>query len=150
MANTYLLEVVTPEEELFSEQVYSLRAPAYEGSLGVLPGHAPMLASLQPGILQIKKHEEDQPMFISISGGFLEVSPERTVILADSAVLPEQIDLEAARDDYIRTFKKLYSTEEDFEGNREKAEKELQKARKKLETAQKAGRDVTIPDVMKG
>ncbi len=144
------LEIVTPEEEIFSGEIYSLRVPAHEGNLGILPGHAPMLCSLKPGTIRIRESEEDQePLLLSTTGGFLEVGPERTVILADAAEKPDTLDIERARKAYIRAFKRLYSPEKtEEEVNRKRAEKALERARARLETAQEAGKDAEIPDLV--
>lgn len=150
MARTFTLEVVTPEEEMYSEEIYSLRAPAHEGNLGILPGHAPMLASLNPGMLQIRKEPEGTIQLIAISGGFLEVGSERTVILADAAERPSEIDVDRARDAYIRAFKRLYGDKmKQQELERERAEEALQRARVRLKTARKAGREAEVPDMVK-
>lgn len=92
---TLRLEVVTPERKVLSEDISSLVVPAIEGYLGILPNHAPMISGLEPGVLKYKVSDNYKKM--AISGGFLEVSENKVSILANTAELPEEIDLERAR-----------------------------------------------------
>lgn len=92
---TFLLEIVTPEQITFSDQVQFLAAPSYEGELGVLPGHTPLLSQLKAGLLRFK--QADRQETVVISGGFLEVHPDHVVVLAETAELAEEIDAERAR-----------------------------------------------------
>lgn len=147
--NKFTLEIITPEEEIFSSTIYSLRVPAHDGELGVLPGHAPLLASLQPGIVRVRRSEDsDRTAYFSITGGFLDVGPEQTIILADACERPDGIDLDRAEEAYIRAFNRLHRGEGDQDVDRERAEQALQRARARLETAREAGKDVQIPDLL--
>ncbi len=96
MANTFTLELVTPEKIMFSELVQSVRAPGIDGSLGILASHAPMLTELTVGLIKLTL-ASGQEAFIATSGGFMQVNHEKTLILADSAELSDQIDVERAR-----------------------------------------------------
>ena len=69
-------------------------APAAEGEVGILPRHAPLLATLRPGMLRIRKAGEETEM--AVSGGFLQVNRDRVLILADTAERAEEIDEERA------------------------------------------------------
>lgn len=93
------LEIVTAERVVYTEDVDIVLAPGVEGQLGILPHHAPLMTILQSGeILARRDNEED---IMAISGGFLEVRPDRVIILADSAERAEEIDearAEAARE----------------------------------------------------
>ncbi len=91
---TIRLEIVTPEKMVFSEDVDLILAWGVGGQLGILPHHAPLMTMLQPGDLVIRKgsHEE----FLTISGGFLEVRPDKVVILADACERAEEIDVARA------------------------------------------------------
>jgi F-type H+-transporting ATPase subunit epsilon len=92
------LEIVTAERQIFAEDVDMVVAPGSEGELGILPHHAPLLTTLKPGELRIKKSGEE--ILLAITGGFMEVLPDRVTILADAAERAEEIDLaraEAAR-----------------------------------------------------
>ena len=93
---TFPLELVTPERILFSEEVQSVRAPGIDGSFGVLAHHAPMLTELTVGLIKLTL-ANGQDAFVATSGGFMQVSQEKTIILADSAELSDNIDVERAK-----------------------------------------------------
>ena len=88
------LEIVTPESSIVSEQVDEVQIPGVEGSFGVLPGHTPLLASLQVGELWYRTGQETS--FVAVSFGFAEVLPDRVTILAQIAESGEQIDVTRA------------------------------------------------------
>ena len=95
MASTIRLELVTPERLLLSEEVDEVILPGYEGEFGVLPEHTPYLAILNIGVLRYRKGSETRR--IALGGGFAEVTPERVVVMADTAERAEEIDVERAR-----------------------------------------------------
>ena len=88
------LEIVTPERSLTSEQVDEIQLPGSEGYFGVLPGHAPLLATLQVGELWYRIGQEKH--YVAIAFGFAEVLPERVTVLAQIAERPEDIDVPRA------------------------------------------------------
>jgi F-type H+-transporting ATPase subunit epsilon len=89
------VEVVTAERSVVSDtDVDMVIAPASEGEVGILPRHAPLLATLRPGMLRVKKAGEETEM--AVSGGFLQVNRDRVLILADAAERAEEIDEERA------------------------------------------------------
>lgn len=87
---TFKLEIVTPEKMVFSGEVSAVLAWGVEGQLGILPHHAPLMTMLQPGDLVIKKGIEED--YLTISGGFLEVRPDKVIVLADACERAEEID----------------------------------------------------------
>ncbi len=92
------LEIVTAERTVMSGDVDQINAPGAAGRMGVLPRHEPLLTTLVPGELTIVKGNERTPF--AISGGFMEVLPDRVTILADTAERADEIDesrAEAAR-----------------------------------------------------
>ncbi len=91
---TTRLEIVTAERVVFSDDVDVVVAPGVEGQLGILPHHAPLMSMLLPGELQVRKGGEE--FFIAIAGGFLEVRPDRVIVLADAAERVEEIDIARA------------------------------------------------------
>jgi len=95
MASTIRLELVTPERLLLSEEVDEVVLPGYEGEFGVLPGHTQFLAILNIGVMWYRK--ESAVKRIALGGGFAEVTPERVVVMADTAERAEEIDLERAQ-----------------------------------------------------
>jgi F-type H+-transporting ATPase subunit epsilon len=94
MAGKILLEVVTPEKLLLSQQVDELIAPGVEGEFGVLPGHTYFLSMLKIGELRYRVGE--QTNFMSVLWGFAEVTPKKVTILAEIAEKAEDIDVERA------------------------------------------------------
>ena len=95
MADRLLLELVTPERRVLSEEVVEVRIPGVVGELGVLPGHAPLLTALGTGPLAYTQAGVEHRL--AVQGGFAEVLPDRVTVLARVAELPGEIDLEAAR-----------------------------------------------------
>ena len=91
---TFRLEIVTAERVVFSEEVNAVVAWGVEGQLGILPHHAPLMTMLQPGELLIRRDNEEQ--YLAISGGFLEVRPDKVIILADACERAEEIDVARA------------------------------------------------------
>jgi F-type H+-transporting ATPase subunit epsilon len=99
MANTYSLQVITPERTMLNEQVELTVAPGSEGDLGILVGHASLMTTLNPGEVTVTLADGHSLSHIVISGGFMEVSPQGTVILADSAERSDEIDINRAEAD---------------------------------------------------
>ena len=95
MASTILLELVTPERLVLSEEVDEAVLPGFEGEFGVLPGHTQFLAILNIGILRYRKGSETRK--IALGGGYAEVTPERVVVMAETAEHADEIDVERAQ-----------------------------------------------------
>jgi F-type H+-transporting ATPase subunit epsilon len=93
---TTRLDIVTAEREVFSDEVDEVIAPGVEGQLGILPHHAPLMTTLLPGELLIKKGGEE--FYLAITGGFIEARPDRIIILADAAERVEEIDVARAEE----------------------------------------------------
>jgi F-type H+-transporting ATPase subunit epsilon len=91
-----LLEIVTPERLAFSETVDSVQLPGVEGELGVLPHHAPLVSTLGLGELRIRRGSQEESF--AIAGGFLQVRPDKVVVMAEMADLASDIDLERAQE----------------------------------------------------
>ena len=85
-----LLELATPTRQLVSEEVDEVVAPGSEGYFGVLPGHAPFLAMLTSGEV-VYRHGRAET-HLAVHGGFAEVTPDRVIILAETAERPQEID----------------------------------------------------------
>jgi F-type H+-transporting ATPase subunit epsilon len=84
------LEVVTAEREVYADDVDMVIAPGGEGELGILPRHAPLLTTLQPGVMRLKKDGGETIM--AVSGGFLQVFRDRVLVLADTAERADEIE----------------------------------------------------------
>jgi len=91
---TLRLEIITAERQVLADDVNVVVAPGIEGELGILPHHAPLMTMLKPGELLIRKDGEET--YMSVSGGFLEVRPDKVIILADACERAEEIDIERA------------------------------------------------------
>jgi F-type H+-transporting ATPase subunit epsilon len=90
------LEIVTPERLAYSDTVDSVVLPGSEGEIGVLPHHAPLVSMLGVGELRIRKDGQEETF--AIAGGFLQVRPDKVVVMAETADLASEIDLEKAQE----------------------------------------------------
>lgn len=90
------LDIVTAEQSVYSEDVDMVIAPGVEGQLGIMPHHAPLMTILQAGELIVKKGGEE--LHLVITGGFLEVRPDKVIVLADAAERAEEIDIKRAEE----------------------------------------------------
>ena len=86
-----LLEVVTAERLVSSEEVSAVVAPGIEGEMTILPKHAPLLTALRPGELRLIK-DGTADSYIAVSGGFIEVIGDKVILLVDTAEREEEID----------------------------------------------------------
>jgi len=93
---TLRLDLVTAERMVYSDDVDMVIAWGLEGQLSILPHHAPLMTMLQPGELIIKKDNKDTSM--AVSGGFLEVRPDKVIVLADACERAEEIDIARAEE----------------------------------------------------
>ena len=105
MPETIKLDIVTAEKVVFSEDVDIVVAPGVGGELGILPHHTNLMTILQAGELRVRRAGEEVCM--AISGGFLEVRPDRIIILADSAERDTEIDLARAEEAKRRAQERL-------------------------------------------
>jgi F-type H+-transporting ATPase subunit epsilon len=96
MAGLLRLEVATPERMLLKESVRQAQVPAANGYLGILPGHAPLLAELGTGVL-VYELEDGQKKWMSVIGGYVEAGPDRIRVLANRAESADEIDLARAQ-----------------------------------------------------
>lgn len=88
------LEIVTPERLAYEGEVDAVVCPGVEGELGILPHHAPLLTTLGFGELRMRTGGQEESF--AIAGGFLQVRPDKVVVMAETADLASEIDLEAA------------------------------------------------------
>jgi F-type H+-transporting ATPase subunit epsilon len=130
--STFMLEIVTPEELLFKDEVQFVVVPEENGEMGVMRNHAPMIAALKTGIIRytdingaIKK--------VAISGGFMEVMSNETRVLAETAERGSQIDVLRAKASKERAEKRL--TEKDTNINHARAQLSLARAMARLKAS---------------
>ncbi|PZE19398.1 F0F1 ATP synthase subunit epsilon [Paenibacillus xerothermodurans] len=127
--STFLLEIVTPERKVYAEEVDMIIVKGTEGELGILPNHIPLVTPLKVAPVTVKKNRTDE--YIAVNGGFMEVRKDKVVILAESAELPEQIDIERAKQAKARAEERLASKKREFDAKR--AELALQRAINRIE-----------------
>jgi len=131
MADTFQLEIVTPEKMVVKESAEEAQIPGKQGYLGILPGHAPLITELAVG--EITYRAGGATHRLAVAWGFAEVLPDKVTILAETAERPQEIDVKRAEqakakaEDLLKTGK----TEEDFT----KAEGQLQRAETRLQVA---------------
>ena len=130
------LEIVTAERQTFADEVNAVIAPGVEGQLGILPHHAPLMTILQPGELTIKKENED--LYLAITGGFLEIRPDKVIILADACERCEEIDIERAEAARKRAEERLKSHSPEIDHARTEAA--LRRSLIRLKVAEKMRR----------
>ena len=90
------LEIVTPEKLAYSDEVDAVTLPGSEGELGILPHHAPLISMLGAGELRFRKDGVEESF--AIIGGFVQVRPDKVVVMAETADLAAEIDLERAEE----------------------------------------------------
>ena len=90
------LEIVTPERLAYSDEVDMVLVPGIEGELGILPHHTPLVGLLGMGELKIRKGGDEESF--AIVGGFLQVRPDKVVVMAETADMASEIDLEKAQE----------------------------------------------------
>lgn len=133
MADKLNLEVITPEKLALREQVDEVVVPGLGGELGILPDHTPLISQLKTGILSYRQGAEKKQMHVS--GGFVEVTPDRVSVLSDVAERPEEIDVERAERAKERAERRLASRGDDIDFRR--AELKLQRAMIRIQLAGK-------------
>lgn len=131
--STFLLEIVTPERQIYSQQVDSLSVRGVEGDLGILAGHIPMVTPLQIAPVSIKASGKTE--ILAVNGGFVEIRKDKVVILAESAERPSEIDVERAKAARERAEVRLQSKQDEYDHRR--AELAMQKALNRLKVVGK-------------
>lgn len=127
------LDIVTPERIVYSQDVDFIVAPGSEGQLGVLPGHAALITSLDIGILKVKANEKEEEL--AIGGGFFEVKDNKAVVLAETAERAGDIDVNRAMQAKERAEQRLAAKAADIDLLR--AETALKRAMTRLKVADK-------------
>jgi F-type H+-transporting ATPase subunit epsilon len=133
MADTFKLEIVTPEKKVVDTAAEEVQIPAKNGYLGVLPGHAPLVTELSVG--EIIYCENASELRLAVAWGFAEVLPDKVTILAESAERPSEIDVDRARKAKERAEQRLASGDATVDVDR--ALDALHRAETRLEVAAK-------------
>ncbi len=106
---TIKFEIVTPERTVLKEKILQVSVPTKDGEITVLANHIPLVATLQPGVIEIVKENNERDI-MSVSGGFIEVLKDKVVILADTAERAAELDdkrIEEARRQAEKSIKEL-------------------------------------------
>ena len=130
---TMRLEVITAEQQVYSDEVEVLIAPGIDGELGILPHHAPLMTALQPGEILIRKDGEET--YLAVSGGFLEVMGNQVTILADACERSDEIDEERAQEAMQQAQERLASRTADIDLSQATAE--VRRAESRLRVARR-------------
>ena len=133
--NTFMLEIVTPEEILYKEEVEFMVAPSVEGELGVLKNHAPLVAALKIGVLRLKDTTGEE-LRIALSGGFVEVVDNVARVLAEPAEHGYDIDIIRAKAARDRAARRIEQRDENI--NYSRAQLALQRSIARLKAAGEA------------
>ena len=133
MADTFQLEIVTPEKKVVETAAEEIEIPGKNGYLGILPGHAPLITELSVGEINYRENGTEQKL--AVAWGFAEVLPNKVTILAESAEHPSEIDVERARQAKQRAEQRL--TSGDTSVDVERALDALHRAETRIEIAEK-------------
>ena len=133
MADTFQLEIVTPEKMVVKDVAEECQIPGKNGYLGILPGHAPLITELAVGEITYKN--QGYTHHLAVAWGFAEVLPNKVTVLAETAERAEEIDLRRAEEAKQRAEERLKSgnTEVDYD----RAENALQRAETRIQVAEK-------------
>ncbi|QGH36335.1 F0F1 ATP synthase subunit epsilon [Gracilibacillus salitolerans] len=126
--NTLTVSVVTPDGPVLEDSFEMVSCKAESGELGILPGHIPLVAPLSISAVRLKG---ENPQRIAVSGGFLEVRPDKVTILAQSAERPDDIDIERARAAKERAERRLQAKQDEIDFRR--AELALKRALNRID-----------------
>ena len=137
MADLVQFELVAPERLLISDAVEMVVVPGAEGDFGVLPGHAPLISTVRPGVISVYQNGAVTRR-VFVSGGFSEVTSERCTVLADEAISLEDADRSAA-ESRIRSAEQAVNDAED-DADRTAAAAELEISRAFLAAIDRTGR----------
>jgi len=124
------VEVVTPERVVYSGQAEMVIARGVQGDLGILPNHMPLVSPLKIAPVRIKT-EGDKEVLMAVSGGFMEVRGDKVTILAETAELPGDIDVDRAKAAKARAEKRLAEKYAELDVLR--AERALQRAMARID-----------------
>jgi F-type H+-transporting ATPase subunit epsilon len=135
MAETFQLEIVTPEKMVVKDVAEEMQIPGKNGYLGILPGHAPLITELAVG--EISYRNDGYTRHLAVAWGFAEVLPDRVTILAETAERPEEIDMKRALEAKQRAEERLKNSKTEVDYTR--AQDSLDRADTRLQVAEKKG-----------
>jgi F-type H+-transporting ATPase subunit epsilon len=131
MADTFQLEIVTPEKKVVDTAAEEVQIPGKNGYIGILPGHAPLITELSVGEITFRENSTEQRL--AVAWGFAEILPNKVTILAETAERPSEIDVDRARKAKERAEQRLTSGDTSVDVNR--ALDALNRAQARLDVA---------------
>ena len=136
------VEITTAESSVYSGDVQMVLAPGAEGQLGILPNHAPLMTTLEPGEMMLR--EGDGEIYLAVTGGFLEVTGNQVTILCDACERTEEIDEARAQEAQRRAQERLRMRTADIDLERTVAA--LRRAEMRIRLARRRRRGIGVPD----
>ena len=133
MAGKLKLDVAVPERLMLSEEVDQVQVPGEDGSLGILPDHAPLMTQLGIGVLSFRA--AGQTRYMALTGGVMEVLPDHVRILADTAEWADEVDIKRAEEARRRANDTLQSHEMEIDA--ERAARAIRRAEARLEATKR-------------
>lgn len=128
------IQVVSPDRMFYEEDIEMLEVKTTEGEIGVLAGHIPLTSIIAPGIARFMVNGETKEA--ALHDGFIEILPDKVIILAESCEWPDEIDLDRAREAKIRAERRLKGAEGEI--NEARAEIALRKALLRIELGERS------------
>lgn len=113
MAGTFKFELVTPERMALSQDATQVLVPGVEGEFTVLPGHAPVISALRPGVIEATLAESGETERIFVKGGFAEVDADRVTVLAERAMAVDQMSADVVTAELERAEAELAAAADD-------------------------------------
>ena len=112
--STIRVDVVSAEKSIFSGEAKFVALPGESGELGILRGHTPLITRIRPGSVRIEKADGDEE-FVFVAGGYLEVQPDRVIVLADTAIRGHDLDEAKATEAKKRAEEAMQNRGADFD-----------------------------------
>jgi len=131
--SSFLVEIVTPERKVYTETANMVSVKGIDGELGILPNHIPLVTPLRIAPVVIKR--DNKADVVAVNGGFIEIRKDKIVILAESAELATDINIERAEAAKQRAEQRLAAKQDQIDFRR--AELALQRAMNRLNVKQK-------------
>lgn len=130
------VQVVSPDRIFYEDDIEMLEVRTTEGEIGIYAGHIPLTSIIAPGVVRFMVNGETKEA--ALHDGFLEILPEKVVILAESCEWPDEIDIHRAREAKVRAERRLKGSEGEI--NEKRAELALRRALLRLQLGEKYGK----------
>lgn len=107
MAKSFQVNIITPEKTAFQKEAVSIIFPGAEGYVGAWANHAPLVTTVEPGVVWLKLNDVGDERYFAVSGGFCEISENKVNLMVEAAADARDIDLQAAREELVRARREL-------------------------------------------